>query len=143
MFVDAVGKCTELNGALQNGLRALGNYSTRVVPGNPHLCEGSVDLDGHLLHLYPSENRWDYALGYSERTYFVEVHPATTSQVGVILAKLAWLRGWLREKAQDLNAEPKSFHWVPSGNNTILKDSRQARQCAQQGIKIDRTIHLP
>lgn len=72
----------------------------------------------------------------------MEVHPASTSDVKTVINKLEWLQTWLRNKAPALNAEPKSYHWVPSGRNTILKDSKQARQCAKKGINIEKKVFI-
>jgi hypothetical protein len=79
-----------------------------------------VDIDNAVKQEFSSDNRWDYAVGYDGKTYFIEIHPADTSEVKTILKKLGWLKVFLSEKAPELNKEPKSFHWVASKGNHIL-----------------------
>ena len=52
-----------------------------------------------------TEPVWDYVVGVvdkdaSERAIWVEVHPATAGEIGSVLKKLAWLKGWLRVNAR-------------------------------------------
>lgn len=73
---------------------------------------------------YASEPRWDYGLGYqmkgrlAECAIWVEVHPATTSEVRAIVKKLDWLQEWLRSNAGELQkltalAEPEyRYTWI-------------------------------
>jgi len=140
-FAQAVRATPELEGAWQPGLRALGAKSAKVTLRNGSLCGGSVDIDAHLQARYPDKPRWDYAFGYAKTAHFVEVHPARTSEVDAVLAKYAWLRGWLLGKAPDLQSLPKEFHWVATNGISILKSSPQSRLLARNGLVPIR--HLP
>lgn len=104
-------------------------------------------MDGALAETRPNEPRWDYGIGHrvresgEERAVWVEIHPASSKNVGEVLEKLAWLKRWLEEEAPDLdritNASrgEKSFVWVATrAKVAIPKTSRQARQLAQAGL---------
>ena len=142
-FRSAIEKTPPLAKALKPGLRALGNNSGKIRPSDSSRCEGSVDIDATVKAQYPEDSRWDYALGYGGKTYFVEVHTAKTDEVSSVLKKLQWLKDFLARDAPELNQEPKSFHWVASGKVAILPNSPQARQLAQKGIKIIGQLTLP
>ncbi|MEB3249019.1 MAG: hypothetical protein VKK07_06715 [Merismopediaceae bacterium] len=135
-FQEAVKQTPLLKDHLKQGLQALGSHSKQVKLNSSRLCEGSVDIDQALERLFPQANRWDYALGYDGKTYFIEVHPADTSEVETLLKKYQWLKKFLREKAPQLNQEPKEFHWIASGGVHILPSSRQARKLAESKIKL-------
>ena len=97
--------------------------------------EGSADIDTCLVSRYPSANRWDYAIGYDGRCYFVEVHPASTSEVTAVIAKKNWLVRWLDHQQSPLLERKHSFHWVATGKVAIRKGSRQHNQLNSSGIK--------
>lgn len=111
---------------------------------------GSVDLDTTLRSQHPGSNRWDYGLGFSEAdtsevAIWVEVHPAQTSDVDTFLAKLDWLRAWLRNYAPALaglsqRAVPgaKSVFWVATDGVHIRPGTPQARRLQQVGIDLPR-----
>jgi hypothetical protein len=112
------------------------SVSVSVRVSNAGALEGSVDIDVCLQILYPQSHRWDYALGYQGKVYFIEVHSTHTSEVSTIKNKLAWLKDWLHIQAPALNSLPKHFYWIASGgNNKILKGSSQARVIAKMGLK--------
>ncbi len=87
-------------------------------------------------------NRWDYIVGYRNQSYFVEVHPASTSEVGNIINKLNWLKQWLSINASHLNdikaANP--FHWVSTGRIGILPNSTYSRRLAIAGLGIPKSL---
>jgi hypothetical protein len=134
-FQTAIDKTPLLKDHLKNGLQALGSNSSKVKPSDTRKCEGSVNIDDAVERQFPSSNRWDYAIGYNGRIYFIEVHPADTSEVKTVLEKLTWLKIFLIEKTPELNKEPKSFHWIASGGVHILPNSPQARKLALSGIR--------
>lgn len=80
-FKDAVLKCDEIKDALRSGLSALRANSKVVKPRDTKLLEGSVDIDEAVKALRPGESRWDYVVGYSNEAFFIEVHPAGSSNV--------------------------------------------------------------
>ena len=133
-FQTAINDTSLLKDHLKNGLQALGSNSSKVKPSNTRKCEGSVNIDDAVERKFPSSNRWDYAVGYNSKTYFIEVHPADTSEVKTVLEKLTWLKTFLIENTPELNKEPKSFHWIASGGVHILPNSPQARKLALSGI---------
>jgi hypothetical protein len=133
-FQTAINDTPLLKDHLKNGLQALGSSSSKVKPNDTRKCEGSVNIDNAVERKFPSSNRWDYAVGYNSKTYFIEVHPADTSEVKTVLEKLTWLKTFLIENTPELNKEPKSFHWIASGGVHILPNSPQARKLALSGI---------
>ena len=88
-FQAAIDKTPLLKDYLKNGLRALGSNSSKVQPTDTSKCEGSVDIDSAVKSTYPNDSRWDYAVGYNGKTYFIEVHSAKTDEVKSVLKKLA------------------------------------------------------
>jgi hypothetical protein len=92
--------------------------------------------------VYPEESRWDYAIGYDGKIYFIEIHSAETSQVTPVLKKYTWLKDFLAAKANGLNKEDKRFYWIASGRNHILKGSVQERKLAQSGIMLVGQLNL-
>jgi hypothetical protein len=145
IFETAVKETPEIANAYQQGLKAFGNYSHKIKLEKQANCQGSVEIDKAVEKLYPQENRWDYALCYAEKVYFVEIHSADTSEVSVVLKKFEWLKKWLREKApliERLKAEQPYF-WVQSGHYDILKGSRQSKQIAAAGLRPIKELKLP
>ena len=102
-------------------------------------CKGLQALKGNSLKgLYPNASRWDYAIGYEQKAWFVEVHPANTSNVKEMLKKVEWLEGWLKDKGSQL-AEIRRDHlhyWIPSGKVCISKTSPQYRSLAKHKLRI-------
>jgi hypothetical protein len=135
-FKKTIEATQEVKNCYQNGLQALGKYSSKIELENTSKCEGSIDLDVCLLTTYPQDNRWDYVFSYKGHTYFVEVHSAHTSEVNVVLQKLEWLKDWLPNKAPEIHQlSPKSFYWIQSNGYHIAKNSRQEKQLAQKGLR--------
>lgn len=121
------------------GLQALGSNSTKISVSNPRLLNGSVDIDHCVKDIYPEENRWDYAIGYNNAAYFIEIHPAETSAVSKMIAKVTWLKQWLKIQApllDKIKSSQNTFQWVPSGRNAIAKNSREAFRLSKSGISI-------
>jgi len=135
-FKEAVESTPEVASGYCVGLRALGKNSVCVKVADSHCLEGSLDIDSEVKNLYANQNRWDYSVGYSGKAYFIEVHPASSSDVRVVLAKLAWLKQWLIQKAPALNnmKSPKPFYWVQTKSCGILKTSAQYRAAVAASI---------
>ncbi len=135
-FKQAVDETSEIAIGFQDGLKALGKYSSKIIVSNTHDLHGSVDIDESTRLKYPQENRWDYTFAYKGQVYFVEVHSAKSIEVSVVKKKLQWLKNWLHTKAPELQKlqAPKAFHWIQSGNFSILKGSPQFRAAAQIGL---------
>lgn len=70
------------------GLQALENVDkTAVKLNDKRRVDGSLNIDKETKHLYPNEPRWDYAVGYDDKVFFVEVHPANTSNISEMAKK--------------------------------------------------------
>lgn len=145
-FQKAVEGTPNISTAYRSGLQSLkkSDRSSVTVADTKHL-DGSVDIDTAVKEKYPNDNRWDYAIGYSGRVCYVEVHPAYTSEVSTIEKKLKWLKAWLKDKAPVLDAIPKAtpaYVWSQTGKGAILPQSSQAKRLATLGIKVTRVHRL-
>jgi len=98
-FRKAVESTSDIKNGYKEGLKALRTNSSRIKCHNTAKIEGSVDLDEQTKPLYPGASRWDYAVSISGEVYFLEVHPAETSEVKNVIEKKKWLESWLIEKA--------------------------------------------
>lgn len=128
----------DIQHGFNSGLRALGANSNKIKVQDTRQLNGSVDIDECTTEKYPNASRWDYVIGYNEKAYFVEVHPASTSSIREMLQKLTWLRWWLKHQAPDLKAIQAAeapFRWVATGSVQISKKGKQARQLAQSGLQ--------
>lgn len=143
-FEDAVCNCIEIKDAYQPGITALGKNSVSVRAIDPKKLTGSVDIDKSLLLARANEPRWDYAVGYADAAYFVEVHPADTKNVDEMLNKVAWLKNWLSATAPDLKKLHKCgvFNWIPSGRVRILKTSTQYKKISANNLTISKILKL-
>jgi len=140
-YRDAVENTPSIANCFQLGLRALGGNSMYVSVANTREINGSVDLDTCLRDSYPDANRWDYTFGYGGRSYYLEVHPASTNEVDTVIRKLTWLKGWLNAEGvrlQALNA-PQPYNWVASGKVTIPPGSTYHRRLNAAGLTIPKT----
>lgn len=144
-FKEAVENTPEIKSHYCTGLQAVkGSERKMISPEDTKKLSGSVDIDNALKNQDPDGARWDYAVGYEDKAYFVEVHPANTSNVQEMINKVEWLKKWLKEKATSLNAiREKTLYWIPSGKVNILKDSPQYKKLAQKSLKIVNPLQLP
>jgi hypothetical protein len=137
-FKNAVLATPEVKDCFQQGLKAMGRNSNKVILSDTRKVDGSLDVDTCVSRLYPNENRWDYVLGYNGKAYFIEIHPAQTSEVNTVLQKFKWLKDWLNSKAPEINkikAKNRTpYYWIQSGRFKILKKSRQYRQLVEEGV---------
>lgn len=148
-----------LNEAYRVGKRALKNeHKPKVECARQNGITGSMDLDGTLARTqeYRSDSRWDYGIGYNppsgpEYAVWIEVHPASTSNVGEVLAKHKWLKEFLRSNANELLkltdkcTSTRPFIWLATRSGThINSNSPQARQLQFAGFDLPRQkITLP
>ena len=147
-----------VNDAWQPGKRALSNvHRSRVECADPQRITGSIALDAVLARDADHANaqRWDYGLGYrprngNERAIWVEVHPASTSNVSEVIAKLRWLRAWLRDEAHNLDSltvadeDGLPFVWIATAGVHIVPNSPQARKLSSEGIhRPQKALRLP
>lgn len=141
------GVCEEsevLGRFFQSGLGALKKADRQCVKvPDTKLLGGSVALDDAGCEAYPRANRWDYALEYAGHTFFLEIHPASTSEIDSVISKVKFLKDWLRANCPGMLALPKKesgercFYWVSSGETDlrIIPGSRQAKKLALHHIK--------
>ena len=96
----AVEHTDDVKGNFKAGLGAIkNNERQKFVLPDPRLIGGSLDIDSSTKTLYPDAFRWDYAVEYDKETFFIEIHPGSTSEIQTVIAKLDWLKHWLKEKA--------------------------------------------
>ena len=144
-FKSIVQAIPAIAGAYREGLQALESKDAgKVKPQNPRKLSGSVYLDKCLKTTNPRDARWDYVIGYSEKAYFVEVHPANTSNVDEVVKKKKWLDVWLKTNALDLKAmmAGTSYYWIASGKVAILPNSPQARKIAKNKLVLCKELNL-
>lgn len=138
VFKLAVDNTDELKGGYHPGLQALKGNSSKISVCNQRNLLGSVNIDDCTKGFYPNDSRWDYAIGYAQKAWFVEVHPANTSNVKEMVRKVQWLEGWLQDSGIQLaNIRRDPLHyWIPSGKVCISKTSPQYRCLAKHKLQI-------
>lgn len=144
-FKSIVQAIPAIAGAYREGLQALESKDAgKVKPQNPRKLSGSVYLDKCLKTTNPHDACWDYVIGYREKAYFVEVHPANTSNVDEVVKKKKWLDVWLKTNALDLKAmmAGTSYYWIASGKVAILPNSPQARKIAKNKLVLCKELNL-
>ncbi len=132
---EAVDETPDVMGNHKEGLMALKASDRKlIIVPNSRKIGGSLDIDNTTKSLYPNDTRWDYAVEYDDEIFFIEVHPASTTKIDLMLSKLEWLKGWLKTKAPRIDAlKAKSkppYHWVHTGSSKITKGSKQYKQLA-------------
>lgn len=133
-FADAVRGTPEIAEFLEAGLQALGAHSRKIIVNSTRDLEGSVNIESCVRS--SNGRRWDYVFGYKKHTYYVEVHPANTGEVRVVIEKLDWLKQWRKRSAPSLEEAQHSstYHWVSSGKTAITKMSKYSRMLVKNGI---------
>ena len=143
-FKAAVEATDSIAAAYRAGLQAVpGVDRARMTVNDTARLGGSVNLDAALSGAQPNAPRWDYGVGWKmsnarDNVIWIEVHPASTSNVKEMVAKVDWLRLWLRDDAPDLDRLTRrkpAFVWIASGAVHIPKNSPQFRRLAGAGIR--------
>ncbi len=141
-FRAAVAATPAVAAAYRAGLQALpANDRARIACSRPRRLTGSIHLDHALAASHPNAPRWDYGIGYrrgsDEWAVWVEVHPASSTGIGGMLAKLAWLKTWLQGEAPKLHAITKGdYYWLSTdGPIAITANSPQAKRLALAGLR--------
>lgn len=138
-FQQAVTDTPDVTASFKAGLTAFGKYSNKIELSDTKQCNGSLDIDSAVTAKYPNDNRWDYALSYKSKVYFVEVHSANTGEVSTVLNKLRWLKDWLNTQAPEIDklkvVDVTPYYWIQSGKFNILPNSPQFRRCVQEKLK--------
>lgn len=137
-FQDIVNETSDITTGYMSGLQALKReHRSKVSITDNSLLGGSVDIDSCTTLKYPNANRWDYAVEYNGKVFFIEVHSAITSEVSTVIAKLKWLKEWLRTEAPLLDERKADapYHWLQSSNFDIPKTAPQFKAIVQAGLK--------
>ena len=137
----AAAKATpEIAPYYRTGVRALPKaHCTLIRISNSRRLDGSINIDQALRHAKPNDPRWDYAVGIKPstddgRAVWIEVHPASSSHVDPVLAKLAWLRDWLEDEAPALNQVKARYVWLATGTVALPGNSPKRRLIAERGL---------
>ena len=137
-FAEAVQGTPELAECLRAGLQALGSNRRKISVDSTRNLTGSVDIDACLTRRYPNAPRWDYAFGYKDRVYYVEVHQGCTGEMANVIAKLDWLRQWRARSATNLEGlkHRSTYHWISTGriDSAFAKNNRYRRILRQKSI---------
>lgn len=139
-FRKAIENTPDVQHGYREGMQAIVKADKRaVMVKNARRLDGSLNIDEETKKLYPNESRWDYAVGYDGKVYYIEVHPANTSNVEEVIKKKLWLDKWLKEKAPSMTAlkagSPK-FHWAATEAGVhVSPRSMYARRLSQRGIE--------
>lgn len=135
----AVEETDDVKGHFKEGIKAVeGRYRNKFVVLDSWKLTGSIDIDSATKEKYFEDNRWDYAIEYDGETFFVEIHPGSTSEVETVILKLNWLKKWLNIKAPKIKAlqprNKKAFYWLFTNRFAILPTSKQYKRLSLQGI---------
>lgn len=146
MFKSAVENTCDVKSGYCVGLKAIKNVDkSKIKAADTKKLDGSINIDSCVKNKYPNGERWDYAISYTGKVCYCEVHPAETSEVTKMLDKLTWLKGWLKDDAPSINVLPSysiKYVWIPSGRVNILANSKEARRVACSGIFIRKVLSL-
>lgn len=106
----------------------------RIRRKDPRSLEGSCNLDAQLRQVCPEEPRWDYAVAYEGRVWFIEVHPADSSgNIDEVVRKSEWLARWA---AGPLWARRQGLWWIATGRVTPQPAfARKRRLLAERGVR--------
>lgn len=138
----AVNATDDVKGNFHVGLGAIRNDDKQKFhESNSLKIQGSLDIETSTESIYPQDDRWDYAVEYNGETFFIDIHPGSTSEVEIVISKLNWLKQWLKEKAPCINTlKPHNkppYYWIYTNTKeyAILRNSRYGRLLAQNGLK--------
>lgn len=137
-FQMAVEKTEEVKNGFRVGKQAIKNADrNKIDVADNKKLQGSLDIDSLVQTLYPQDPRWDYALSYDDKIYYLEIHSTETSQIDKVISKVKWLKNWLKTRASEINKLPKAEHpytWVQSGRYAILPTSKDKMKLSVAGI---------
>ncbi len=141
-FRQAVEETSDIDAAYEKGLQALRTRDRRRIAAEDTCrISGSVNLDSALRRRFPDKPRWDYAVGYrpvnldDEIVYWIEIHPANSGEIQVVLQKLSWLKTWLQQCAPSLCRLKAAYIWVSSGKTTLSPTALQRKKMALSGLR--------
>lgn len=120
---------------LHTGLKALVNHGKKLKIKVK--ISGSIHIDKDLEKQHPNHPRWDYLVGVDDSktiSLFIEVHPAHTSEVKVVINKFSWLKRVVAEICPEL-LKDVHYIWIFTDKDNVLRNSSQYRLLTQSGIK--------
>lgn len=144
-FRECIESIPMISAAFKEGLKAIERKDVSKIKSNDsRMLSGSVYLDECLKTAFPHEARWDYIIGFKEKVYFAEVHPANTCNVDEVVKKKVWLESWISNHAFMLKTcmAKDNYYWIASGKIAILKNSPQARRIAKHKLSLCKELRL-
>lgn len=144
-FKDAIESNPMVSMAFKEGLKAIERKdASKIRAVDSRKLSGSVSLDECLKSNFPNAARWDYIIGFKEKAYFAEIHPANTSNVDEVIKKKIWLESWLNDSARMIKAcrATNNYYWIASGKIAILRNSPQARRVAKNKLVLCKELKL-
>lgn len=141
-FREAVEATPSVSTQFRRGLQALPNgHAACIRYRNARKLAGSLNLDVALQMTHPNASRWDYGIGFDggegEVAIWVEVHPASSTGISDMLAKLNWLKNWLETEAAALRGLTHGqYHWISTDATiAITPNSQHAKRLALAGLR--------
>jgi len=149
-FENAIKSCSLLAGHYRPGLKALSQADRqKISTTSSTTVTGSINIDVALQAAHPNDHRWDYGIGWRSKSQaqshndsvcWIEIHQAySSSDMKIVLAKLAFHRQWLKDNAPELDSLRGKFVWVATGKVGIPKHHR--RKMAAEGLALEGQRH--
>ncbi len=133
-FKEKVEKIEAIKNCYCEGLGGIEKKDRKKIDfSNSRSIEGSVNLDKCLKKACPNDNRWDYAIGYKNKVYFVEIHPATAGERKKVFKKLEWLK---RNKQNTVFKSDNNYYWIGTNGIKILPSSKYYKEIKKKGIML-------
>ncbi len=107
----------------------------------------SINLDQALRRRFPNDSRWDYGVelkapNRSPRIDWIEVHPASSSEVETMIQKKKWLISLLERAGSCPLPASTNLHWLATGGVHI--DAQRRRRLQAAGLRMpEKTLRLP
>jgi hypothetical protein len=136
-LTDALVEGSPLRRHLGEGLQALRRKDVALIAAGERLKVGdSLDLDAASHTDLPQAHRWDYLLSVPPARSIVglEPHPATDSQVKVVIAKKNGARAYLRAHLKP-QCHVSRWYWVTRGKVGFSRMEKARRLLDQNGIE--------
>ena len=129
----------DINPFITKGLRALGTHSNHIGISSALRFLRSCNIDEAFKLVDANGNRWDYWIEYgttkARKVVWVEIHNArSTSNVADVVAKASWLRNKISGPLGELDGEPGTLYWIPTGGVEVYRDTNTRRRLAKNGI---------
>ena len=130
---------SQLKNHLKSGLQAVKNSDkAKIRLSNSRNLQGSIDIDDALKDSFPNDNRWDYLVFNNSNIegYFIEIHPAHTSEVKTMIKKKEWLTNKIINiYFTNIPSTKYKIIWIASGKNAILKSSKEYKLLSKYNLQ--------